>query len=169
MAWGSVPGSARTPFQEGRLRGTVRTGEREIWVELEPLVRSIIGELVARRGQYDQLLPGVLPVVNDDEVAIATLSTAVSAVGPNAAADTPAVSRWRGLFLVPEHVPGAMGRLAWDGLARRSSTCTAPTSASTSARSTSGCGRSRASSWGVNPEFAGTGTHKLVILRSRRF
>ncbi|MBD0020335.1 amidohydrolase [Gordonia pseudamarae] len=120
MAWGSAhSGSAPNAIpQEGRLRGTVRTGEREIWTELEPLVRSIIGELVGPLGvQYDlNYFRGVPPVVNE-ETAIAMLSTAVSAVGPNAVADTPQSPGGEDFSWYLEHVPGAMGRLGvWDGL-----------------------------------------------------
>ena len=123
---------------EGRLRGTVRTGEREIWVELEPLVRSIIGELVAPLGvQYDlNYFRGVPPVVND-EVAIATLSTAVSAVGPECRADTRSLPVAR-TFLVPRTRARRDGPSRGVGRTRPAGRPAQPQlPASTSARSTS--------------------------------
>ena len=122
MVWGAAnAGSAPNAIpQEGRLRGTVRTGEHGTWAQLEPLVRSIVGELVAPLGvQYDlAYFRGVPPVVND-EAAVAMLESSVSAIGPSAVADTPQSAGGEDFSWYLEHVPGAMGRLGvWSGMGR---------------------------------------------------
>ena len=120
MVWGAAhAGNAPNAIpQEGRLRGTVRTGDHQTWGELEPLVRSIVGELLAPLGvRYDiSYFRGVPPVVND-EAAVAVLSASVAEIGPNAVADTPQSPGGEDFSWYLEHVPGAMGRLGvWDGL-----------------------------------------------------
>lgn len=120
MVWGAAhAGNAPNAIpQEGRLRGTVRTGDHATWDELEPLVRSVIGELLAPLGvRYDlSYFRGVPPVVND-ETAIEMLRASVAAIGPNAEADTPQSPGGEDFSWYLEHVPGAMGRLGvWDGI-----------------------------------------------------
>ncbi|WP_343287437.1 amidohydrolase [Gordonia sp. SID5947] len=120
MVWGAAhAGNAPNAIpQEGRLRGTVRTGDHSTWAELEPLVRSVIGELLAPLGvRYDlSYFRGVPPVVND-EVAVEMMRTAVAAIGPNAVAETPQSPGGEDFSWYLEHVPGAMGRLGvWDGI-----------------------------------------------------
>lgn len=120
MVWGAAhAGNAPNAIpQEGRLRGTVRTSDHQTWGELEPLVRSIVGELLAPLGvRYDiSYFRGVPPVVNE-EAAVAVLSASVAEIGPNAVADTPQSPGGEDFSWYLEHVPGAMGRLGvWDGL-----------------------------------------------------
>ena len=120
MVWGAAhAGNAANAIpQEGRLRGTVRTGDHATWSELEALVRSVIGELLAPLGvRYDlSYFRGVPPVVND-EAAVETMARAVAAIGPNAVADTPQSPGGEDFSWYLEKVPGAMGRLGvWDGL-----------------------------------------------------
>lgn len=120
MVWGAAnAGSAPNAIpQEGRLRGTVRTGDHGTWASLEPLVRSIVGELVAPLGvRYDlSYIRGVPPVVND-EVAFRMLKRSVAAIGPDAIADTPQSPGGEDFSWYLEHVPGAMARLGvWDGI-----------------------------------------------------
>ncbi|MGK2320223.1 amidohydrolase [Gordonia rhizosphera] len=120
MVWGAAhAGSAANAIpQEGRLLGTVRTGDHGSWAELEPLVRSMIGELLAPLGvRYDlSYFRGVPPVVNDDQ-AISMMRAAVAAIGPSAVADTPQSPGGEDFSWYLEHVPGAMGRLGvWDGI-----------------------------------------------------
>ncbi|AZG44878.1 amidohydrolase [Gordonia insulae] len=123
MVWGAAhAGNAPNAIpQEGRLRGTVRTGDHDTWGELEPLIRSVIGELLAPLGvRYDlSYFRGVPPVVND-EPAVEVMRDAVAAVGPNAVADTPQSPGGEDFSWYLEHVPGAMGRLGvWDGISPR--------------------------------------------------
>ncbi|WP_424323089.1 amidohydrolase [Gordonia sp. (in: high G+C Gram-positive bacteria)] len=120
MAWGAAhSGDAPNAIpQEGRLRGTVRTGDREVWKDLEPLVRSIIGELVAPLGiTYDlTYVRGVPPVVNE-ESSVAMLHAAVDLIGPTAAVDTPQSPGGEDFAWYLETVPGAMARLGvWSGV-----------------------------------------------------
>ena len=119
MAWGAAhAGSAPNAIpQEGLLRGTVRTGEISTWAELEPLIRSIIGELVAPLAVSYSLsyFRGVPPVINEG-TAVDMLARAVSRLGPNAIADTPQSPGGVDFSWYLEQVPGAMGRLGvWDG------------------------------------------------------
>ncbi|EGD56574.1 amidohydrolase [Gordonia neofelifaecis] len=119
MAWGAAhSGDAPNAIpQEGRLRGTVRTGDRDVWQDLEPLVRSIIGELVAPLGvTYDlTYVRGVPPVVNDAD-SVSMLRRSVEAIGPAAAVDTPQSPGGEDFAWYLESVPGAMARLGvWTG------------------------------------------------------
>ncbi|MFW0784327.1 amidohydrolase [Gordonia sp. CPCC 206044] len=123
MVWGAAhAGSAPNAIpQEGRLRGTVRTGDHVTWGELEPLVRSVIGELLAPLGvRYDlSYFRGVPPVVNDEK-SVDILRESVAKIGPNAVADTPQSPGGEDFSWYLENVPGAMGRLGvWDGISAR--------------------------------------------------
>ncbi|MDY6807991.1 amidohydrolase [Gordonia sp. HNM0687] len=120
MVWGAAnAGSAPNAIpQEGRLLGTVRTGDHDTWAQLEPLVRSVIGELLAPLGvRYDlSYFRGVPPVVNDEQ-SIAAMRASVAQIGPSAVADTPQSPGGEDFSWYLEHVPGAMGRLGvWDGI-----------------------------------------------------
>lgn len=120
MSWGAVhSGDAPNAIpQEGRMRGTVRTGDHAVWEELEPLVRSIVGELVAPLGvSYDlTYVRGVPPVVNDD-LSIGLLRRSVAAIDPAAEVDTPQSPGGEDFAWYLEHVPGAMARLGvWPGV-----------------------------------------------------
>ncbi|MGB3696123.1 MAG: amidohydrolase [Gordonia sp. (in: high G+C Gram-positive bacteria)] len=120
MTWGAAhSGDAPNAIpQEGRLRGTVRTGDREVWQDLEPLVRNIIGELVGPLGvTYDlTYVRGVPPVVNDED-AVAMLRRSVEAIGPGAPVDTPQSAGGEDFAWYLETVPGAMARLGvWSGV-----------------------------------------------------
>ncbi|MGV9673442.1 MULTISPECIES: amidohydrolase [unclassified Gordonia (in: high G+C Gram-positive bacteria)] len=119
MAWGAAhAGNAPNAIpQEGQLRGTVRTGEHLTWAEMEPLVRSVVGELLAPLGvSYDlSYFRGVPPVVND-ATAIEMLTRSVAAIGEDAVADTPQSPGGEDFSWYLEQVPGAMGRLGvWSG------------------------------------------------------
>ncbi|MEZ5212662.1 amidohydrolase [Gordonia sp. (in: high G+C Gram-positive bacteria)] len=119
MSWGAVhSGDAPNAIpQEGRLRGTVRTGDHAIWDDMEPLVRSVVGELVAPLGvSYDlTYVRGVPPVVND-EGSVGMLRRSVAAMDPAAEVDTPQSPGGEDFAWYLEHVPGAMARLGvWSG------------------------------------------------------
>ncbi|WP_344783586.1 amidohydrolase [Gordonia caeni] len=124
MGWGAVhSGDAPNAIpQEGRLRGTVRTGDHLVWDELEPLVRSIVGELLAPLGvSYDlSYVRGVPPVVNDED-SVQMLRRAVGAIDPAAEVDTPQSPGGEDFAWYLEHVPGAMARLGvWPGIGPQS-------------------------------------------------
>lgn len=120
MSWGAVhSGDAPNAIpQEGRMRGTVRTGDHAVWDEMEPMVRSIVGELVAPLGvSYDlTYVRGVPPVVNDED-SIGMLRRAVVAIDPAAEVDTPQSPGGEDFAWYLEHAPGAMARLGvWSGV-----------------------------------------------------
>lgn len=119
MSWGAVhSGDAPNAIpQEGRLRGTVRTGDQAVWDEMEPLVRSIVGELVSPLGvNYDlTYVRGVPPVVNEED-SIAMLRRSVAAIDPAAEVDTPQSPGGEDFAWYLQQVPGAMARLGvWSG------------------------------------------------------
>ena len=123
MGWGAAhSGDAPNAIpQEGRLRGTVRTGDQSVWDEMEPLVRSIVGELVAPLGvSYDlNYVRGVPPVVNDED-SVAMLRRAVGAIDPATEVDTPQSAGGEDFAWYLQHAPGAMARLGvWSGTGPR--------------------------------------------------
>ncbi len=114
MVWGSAhAGNAANAIpQEGRLRGTVRTGDHATWALLEPLVGEVIGGLLAPLAvSYDlNYQRGVPPVVNDAD-ATAMLRRSVASISDDAVADTLQSGGGEDFSWYLEHVPGAMGRL----------------------------------------------------------
>ena len=120
LVWGAVQaGNAANAIpQTGVLRGTVRTGDRDTWAKLEPLVAEGVAALLAPTGVTYELRHqrGVPPVVND-RVSAEILRTAVShGLGPQAVASTLQSSGGEDFAWYLEQVPGAMGRLGvWPG------------------------------------------------------
>ncbi|HEY9312706.1 M20 family metallopeptidase [Williamsia sp.] len=119
MVWGSVhAGDAPNAIpQEGRLRGTVRTGDHATWALLEPLVREIIEGLLAPLSvRYDLIYKrGVPPVVNDS-VSTEVFRDAILSVSSEALADTAQSGGGEDFSWYLENVPGAMARLGvWSG------------------------------------------------------
>lgn len=119
MVWGAAhAGEAFNVIpQQGRLQGTVRTGDHDIWALLEPTVRHIIGGILAPLGiEYDLTYKrGVPPVVNDPD-CYERLHDAVASIGPHAVADTPQSGGGEDFSWYLEDVPGVMGRLGvWSG------------------------------------------------------
>lgn len=120
LVWGAVQAgqAANTVPQDGVLRGTLRTGDREIWEELELLVRELVTGLLAPTGVGFELIHtrGVPPVVNE-AVSTGVLDRAVvSGIGEDALAGTEQSSGGEDFGWYLEQVPGAMGRLGvWPG------------------------------------------------------
>ncbi|WP_374727417.1 amidohydrolase [Haloactinomyces albus] len=115
LAWGAVhAGEAPNAIpQDGLVRGTLRTGNRDTWAELGPLVHELVQGLLAPLGVgYDlQHRRGVPPVVNDT-VSTHLLRAGVSAaLGEHALAETPQSSGGEDFGWYLEHVPGSFGRL----------------------------------------------------------
>ncbi|NUS43424.1 MAG: amidohydrolase [Mycobacteriaceae bacterium] len=120
MVWGAVnAGKAPNAIpQTGVLLGTVRTGNRDTWLALRPLVEEIVHGLLAPTGVRYQLhyKRGVPPVVNDPE-SIQQFSRALAAVGPKVQVDTQQSSGGEDFSWYLEEVPGAMARLGvWSGV-----------------------------------------------------
>ncbi len=120
LVWGAVQAgrAANTVPQDGVLRGTLRTAEREVWAELEPLVHELVTALLAPTGAGFELshTRGVPPVVND-AASTELLDRAVSAgIGDGAPAGTEQSSGGEDFGWYLEQVPGALGRRGvWPG------------------------------------------------------
>lgn len=124
MVWGAVHAgeAANAVPQDGVLRGTLRTGNREIWAELEPLVKEFVGALLAPTGVGFDLLHrrGVPPVVNDRESTMLLRAGIEAALGEDALAGTEQSSGGEDFGWYLEHVPGSFARLGvWDGVGKQ--------------------------------------------------
>lgn len=120
LVWGAVQAgqAANTVPQDGLLRGTLRTGNRAVWEELEPLVRELVAGLLApTRAGFELIYTrGVPPVVNEAGTT-SLLDRAVAAgIGEDAPAGTEQSSGGEDFGWYLEQVPGALGRLGvWPG------------------------------------------------------
>ncbi len=120
LVWGAVQAgqAANTVPQHGLLRGTLRTGDPEIWAGLDPLVRELVTALLAPTGVgYDlRHLRGVPPVVNEPVSTRMLRDGVTAALGADALASTKQSSGGEDFGWYLEHVPGSMGRLGvWSG------------------------------------------------------
>lgn len=120
LVWGAVHAgqASNTVPQDGVLRGTLRTAEREVWTELEPLVHELVTALLAPTGVGFELTHtrGVPPVVNE-ATSTDLLDRAVAAgIGEVAPVSTEQSSGGEDFGWYLEQVPGALGRLGvWPG------------------------------------------------------
>ncbi|GAB2648627.1 amidohydrolase [Saccharopolyspora gloriosae] len=115
LTWGAVhAGEAPNAIpQTGVLTGTLRTGDRGTWAELEPLTRELVSGLLAPLGVgFDlQHRRGVPPVVND-AASTELMSAAIqAALGEHAVTGTPQSSGGEDFGWYLEHVPGSFVRL----------------------------------------------------------
>lgn len=120
LVWGAVQAgrAANAVPRQGVLRGTLRTGDRETWAELEPLTRELVTALLAPTGVNAELqhVRGVPPVVNEPESTRLLREAAGAGLGPDALAGTEQSSGGEDFGWYLEHVPGALGRLGvWPG------------------------------------------------------
>nr|WP_253771101.1 amidohydrolase [Goodfellowiella coeruleoviolacea] len=120
LVWGAVhAGEAPNAVpRDGVLRGTLRTGDRQVWTELEPLVRELVHALLAPTGVgYDlQHRRGVPPVVNERESTFMLRAGIEAALGEDALAGTEQSSGGEDFGWYLEHVPGSFARLGvWPG------------------------------------------------------
>jgi amidohydrolase len=120
LVWGAVQAgqAANTVPREGLLRGTLRTGEPEIWADLEPLVRDLVTALLAPTGVGFDLrhVRGVPPVVNEPVSTRLLRDGVTAALGADALTGTRQSSGGEDFGWYLEHVPGSMGRLGvWSG------------------------------------------------------
>jgi amidohydrolase len=120
VVWGAVQAghASNTVPQQGSVLGTLRTGDREIWADLELLVRELVTSLLAPTGVGFELLHlrGVPPVVNE-AVSTGLLRDGVTAaLGGAALAVTEQSSGGEDFAWYLDHVPGSMCRLGvWPG------------------------------------------------------
>ncbi|MFC0109992.1 M20 family metallopeptidase [Kibdelosporangium aridum] len=120
LVWGAVhAGEAPNAVpEEGLLRGTLRTGDHEVWEDLEPLVAGLVQSLVTPLGVGYELhhRRGVPPVVNDSESTAILRAGIESALGGDALAGTKQSSGGEDFGWYLEHVPGSFARLGvWPG------------------------------------------------------
>jgi amidohydrolase len=120
LVWGAVhAGEAPNAVPEtGLLRGTLRTGDHEVWEDLEPLVAGLVQSLVSPLGVGYELhhRRGVPPVVNDGESTAILRAGIESALGGDALAGTKQSSGGEDFGWYLEHVPGSFARLGvWPG------------------------------------------------------
>jgi amidohydrolase len=126
LVWGLVQAgqAANAVPQEGLLHGTLRTGDSEVWSDLEPLVRELITALLMPTGVGFHLrhARGVPPVVNE-AVSTGLLRQGVAAaLSADALAVSEQSSGGEDFSWYLQHVPGAMGRLGvWSGESSRHS------------------------------------------------
>lgn len=123
MVWGAInAGQAANAIpRSGRLVGTVRTGNHDTWLAMEPLVRDIVAGLLAPTGVEYRLdyRRGVPPVVNDAQ-SVRLFEDAIRTLGPDALSDTLQSGGGEDFSWYLEEAPGAMGRLGvWSGQGRR--------------------------------------------------
>jgi amidohydrolase len=120
LVWGAVhAGEAPNAVpEEGVLRGTLRTGDHDVWESLEPLVAGLVQSLVTPLGVGYELhhRRGVPPVVNDSESTAILRAGIESALGADALAGTKQSSGGEDFGWYLEHVPGSFARLGvWPG------------------------------------------------------
>jgi amidohydrolase len=120
LVWGAVQAgqAANTVPQEGLIRGTLRTGDRAIWADLEPLVRELVTALLAPTGVGFELrhVRGVPPVVNEPVSTGLLRDGVAAALGGDAVVGTEQSSGGEDFAWYLEHVRGSMCRLGvWSG------------------------------------------------------
>ncbi|QIZ39336.1 amidohydrolase [Saccharopolyspora sp. ASAGF58] len=115
LTWGAVhAGEAPNAIpQDGVLTGTLRTGDRDTWAKLEPLVHELVHSLLAPLGVgFDlQHRRGVPPVVNEAESTEVFRAGIAAGLGEDALASTPQSSGGEDFGWYLEHVPGSFARL----------------------------------------------------------
>jgi amidohydrolase len=120
LVWGAVHAgeAANAVPREGLLRGTLRTGDREVWRGLEPLVAELVPALAAPTGVEVQLnhRRGVPPVMNDDASTGMLQSAVRAAVGDEGLVGTEQSSGGEDFAWYLEKVAGSYARLGvWPG------------------------------------------------------
>jgi amidohydrolase len=124
MVWGAVQAgeAANAIPQDGVLRGTLRLMDRRAWDGAEPLVRELVGELLAPMNASFELdyFRGV-PPVNNDPVSTDLMRMATRrALGPEAVREAEQSTGAEDFAVFMDHVPGSLARLGvWDGVSPR--------------------------------------------------
>ena len=120
LVWGAVHAgeAANAVPQDGVLRGTLRTGDRETWAELAPLVAGLVESLLVPTGVgFDlQHRRGVPVVVNEAESTEILRAGVAAALGAEALTETKQSSGGEDFGWYLERVPGSFARLGvWSG------------------------------------------------------
>jgi amidohydrolase len=115
LVWGSIEAgrAANAIPMVGRLRGTLRVLDHEAWDAAEPLVRTLVEQLVAPSGARAETTytRGVPPVDNDANAVDVQRAAILSALGADALADTAQSMGGEDFAWYLESVPGALARL----------------------------------------------------------
>jgi amidohydrolase len=120
LVWGAVHAgeAANAVPQDGVLRGTLRTADRDTWALLEPLVAGLVESLLEPTGVgFDlQHRRGVPVVVNERESTEILRAGVSAALGEDALAGTQQSSGGEDFGWYLERVPGSFARLGvWSG------------------------------------------------------
>ena len=124
LVWG-VANAGQVPNaipRDGLLRGTLRMMDRRSWDSAEPLVRQLIGELLAPTGAgYELTYSRGVPPVDNDVAATEVLRVAAQrALGAGSVMPVEQSTGAEDFAVFLEHVPGALARLGvWDGVSPR--------------------------------------------------
>ncbi|MET3804957.1 amidohydrolase [Nakamurella sp. UYEF19] len=121
MVWGNVASgvAANAIPESGTLRGTLRLMDRGGWDLAEPLVREIVGAILAPTGcgftlDYQR---GVPPVENDAVSTEILRAAATTAIGSESIALAEQSTGAEDFATYLDHVPGALARVGvWDGV-----------------------------------------------------
>lgn len=120
LVWGAVHAgeAANAVPQDGVLRGTLRTADRDTWALLEPLVAGLVESLLEPTGVgFDlQHRRGVPVVVNERESTEILRAGVSAALGEDSLAGTQQSSGGEDFGWYLERVPGSFARLGvWSG------------------------------------------------------
>jgi amidohydrolase len=120
LVWGSIAagGPANVIPRSGTLRGTLRLADHAAWRGAEPLVRTLVGQILAPFGAAYRVeyAPGVPPAVNDESAVKLLRAGARAALGADAVRLAAHSSGAEDFAVILDAVPGALLRLGvWDG------------------------------------------------------
>ncbi|HET9256224.1 MAG TPA: amidohydrolase, partial [Pseudonocardiaceae bacterium] len=120
LVWGAAQAGQTNNVvpREGSLRGTLRTADREVWAELETLVRELVSALLAPTlVDFDlRHIRGAPPVINESSSTETLREAIVTALGGDALTGTDQSSGSEDFAWYLEHVPGSICRLGvWSG------------------------------------------------------
>ncbi|MQA14018.1 MAG: amidohydrolase [Pseudonocardiaceae bacterium] len=120
LVWGAVQAghAPNTVPQDGVLRGTLRTADRDTWGELERLVCDLVGSLLDPTGVGYELehTRGVPPVVNESTSTRLLQEAVGSGAGEAALSGVEQSSGGEDFGWYLEQVPGSLARLGvWPG------------------------------------------------------
>ncbi|MDP9091510.1 MAG: amidohydrolase [Actinomycetota bacterium] len=115
LVWGAIEAGRATNAipMAGRLRGTLRILDRDAWDSAEPLVRTLVEQIVAPSGAraVTTYIRGVPPVDNDAHAVAVQRGAIVAALGDQALARTEQSMGGEDFAWYLESVPGALARL----------------------------------------------------------
>jgi amidohydrolase len=115
IVWGAVDAgrAANAIPMNGTLAGTLRVLDREAWTAAEPLVRSLVTEILAPTGVAAEInyARGVPPVMNGLAAVEVQRSAVLAEFGPGALVSTEQSMGAEDFAWYLESIPGALARL----------------------------------------------------------